>query len=35
VINKNGKPGGYGGLLWRKEARLQLERGLPFARSDS
>ena len=37
VINKNGKLGGYGGLLWRKEALLHLERtgrlapGLPFA----
>jgi AraC family transcriptional regulator of adaptative response/methylated-DNA-[protein]-cysteine methyltransferase len=30
VVNKNGKLGGYGGLLWRKEALLQLERGLPF-----
>lgn len=30
VINKNGKLGGYGGLLWRKEALLQLEQGLPF-----
>ena len=26
VINKNGKLGGYGGLLWRKEALLHLER---------
>jgi len=33
VINKNGRLGGYGGLLWRKEALLQLEQGLPFARS--
>jgi AraC family transcriptional regulator of adaptative response/methylated-DNA-[protein]-cysteine methyltransferase len=32
VVNKNGKLGGYGGLLWRKEALLQLERGLPFDR---
>jgi len=37
VINKNGKLGGYGGLLWRKEALLHLERtgrlspSLPFA----
>jgi AraC family transcriptional regulator of adaptative response/methylated-DNA-[protein]-cysteine methyltransferase len=27
VINKNGKLGGYGGQLWRKEALLTLERG--------
>ena len=26
VINKNGRLGGYGGLLWRKEALLHLER---------
>jgi AraC family transcriptional regulator of adaptative response/methylated-DNA-[protein]-cysteine methyltransferase len=26
VINKNGKLGGYGGALWRKEALLHLER---------
>ena len=26
VINKDGKLGGYGGLLWRKEALLHLER---------
>jgi AraC family transcriptional regulator, regulatory protein of adaptative response / methylated-DNA-[protein]-cysteine methyltransferase len=32
VVNKNGKLGGYGGLLWRKEALLHLERGLPFDR---
>ena len=25
VINKNGKPGGYGGELWRKKALLALE----------
>jgi AraC family transcriptional regulator of adaptative response/methylated-DNA-[protein]-cysteine methyltransferase len=37
VINKNGKLGGYGGLLWRKKALLHLERTgriastLPFA----
>ena len=37
VINKNGKLGGYGGLLWRKEALLHLERtgrlapGLPLS----
>ena len=31
VVNKNGKLGGYGGLLWRKEALLHLERGLPFS----
>jgi AraC family transcriptional regulator of adaptative response/methylated-DNA-[protein]-cysteine methyltransferase len=30
VVNKSGKLGGYGGGLWRKEALLQLERGLPF-----
>jgi len=30
VVNKNGKLGGYGGLLWRKEALLHLEQGLPF-----
>jgi AraC family transcriptional regulator of adaptative response/methylated-DNA-[protein]-cysteine methyltransferase len=30
VVNKSGKLGGYGGLLWRKEALLQLEQGLPF-----
>jgi AraC family transcriptional regulator of adaptative response/methylated-DNA-[protein]-cysteine methyltransferase len=35
VINKNGKLGGYGGLLWRKEALLQLEQGLPFARGEN
>jgi AraC family transcriptional regulator of adaptative response/methylated-DNA-[protein]-cysteine methyltransferase len=34
VINKSGKLGGYGGLLWRKQALLQLEQGLPFARSE-
>jgi AraC family transcriptional regulator, regulatory protein of adaptative response / methylated-DNA-[protein]-cysteine methyltransferase len=33
VVNKNGKLGGYGGLLWRKEALLHLERGLPFERT--
>jgi AraC family transcriptional regulator of adaptative response/methylated-DNA-[protein]-cysteine methyltransferase len=33
VINKSGKLGGYGGQLWRKEALLQLERGLPFNRA--
>ena len=27
VINKNGKLGGYGGGLWRKQALLDLERG--------
>ncbi len=27
VVNKNGKLGGYGGLLWRKQALLDLERG--------
>jgi len=26
VVNKNGKLGGYAGLLWRKDALLQLER---------
>ena len=26
VVNKNGKLGGYGGLLWRKQALLDLER---------
>ena len=26
VVNKNGKLGGYGGQLWRKQALLQLER---------
>jgi AraC family transcriptional regulator of adaptative response/methylated-DNA-[protein]-cysteine methyltransferase len=26
VVNKNGKLGGYGGLLWRKEFLLKLER---------
>lgn len=37
VINKSGKLGGYGGLLWRKEALLHLERtgrlaaSLPFS----
>jgi AraC family transcriptional regulator of adaptative response/methylated-DNA-[protein]-cysteine methyltransferase len=31
VVNKNGKLGGYGGLLWRKRALLQLEQGLPFS----
>ena len=25
-LNKNGKLGGYGGLLWRKQALLDLER---------
>ena len=30
VVNKDGKLGGYGGQLWRKETLLQLERGLPF-----
>jgi AraC family transcriptional regulator of adaptative response/methylated-DNA-[protein]-cysteine methyltransferase len=32
VINKNGRLGGYGGSLWRKEMLLQLEQGLPFVR---
>ncbi len=27
VVNKDGKLGGYGGLLWRKEFLLKLERG--------
>jgi O6-methylguanine-DNA--protein-cysteine methyltransferase len=27
VINKNGRLGGYGGQLWRKEKLLQLEDG--------
>jgi AraC family transcriptional regulator of adaptative response/methylated-DNA-[protein]-cysteine methyltransferase len=27
VINKNGKLGGYGGSLWRKDMLLRLERG--------
>jgi AraC family transcriptional regulator of adaptative response/methylated-DNA-[protein]-cysteine methyltransferase len=27
VVNKSGKLGGYGGLLWRKDALLTLERG--------
>jgi AraC family transcriptional regulator, regulatory protein of adaptative response / methylated-DNA-[protein]-cysteine methyltransferase len=27
VINKNGKLGGYGGGIWRKQALLELERG--------
>ena len=31
VINKDGKLGGYGGLLWRKEALLHLERTGQFA----
>jgi AraC family transcriptional regulator of adaptative response/methylated-DNA-[protein]-cysteine methyltransferase len=31
VINKSGKLGGYGGLLWRKEALLHLERTGRFA----
>jgi AraC family transcriptional regulator of adaptative response/methylated-DNA-[protein]-cysteine methyltransferase len=26
VVNKNGKLGGYGGLVWRKQALLDLER---------
>jgi AraC family transcriptional regulator, regulatory protein of adaptative response / methylated-DNA-[protein]-cysteine methyltransferase len=40
VINKSGKLGGYGGLLWRKEALLHLERtgrlapGLPLFGSE-
>lgn len=25
VVNKNGKPGGYGGGMWRKQALLELE----------
>jgi AraC family transcriptional regulator of adaptative response/methylated-DNA-[protein]-cysteine methyltransferase len=33
VINKDGKLGGYGGLLWRKEALLHLERTGRFAAS--
>jgi AraC family transcriptional regulator of adaptative response/methylated-DNA-[protein]-cysteine methyltransferase len=33
VINKSGKLGGYGGLLWRKEALLHLERTGQFAAS--
>jgi len=41
VINKSGKLGGYGGLLWRKEALLHLERtgrfaaGLPSSRQEN
>ena len=35
VVNKSGKLGGYCGLLWRKEALLHLEQGLPFARNDA
>ena len=41
VINKDGKLGGYGGLLWRKEALLHLERTgqfastLPFSRTET
>jgi AraC family transcriptional regulator of adaptative response/methylated-DNA-[protein]-cysteine methyltransferase len=31
VINKDGKLGGYGGLLWRKEALLHLERTGQFS----
>jgi AraC family transcriptional regulator, regulatory protein of adaptative response / methylated-DNA-[protein]-cysteine methyltransferase len=31
VVNKNGKLGGYGGLLWRKDALLHLERTGRFA----
>jgi AraC family transcriptional regulator, regulatory protein of adaptative response / methylated-DNA-[protein]-cysteine methyltransferase len=31
VINKDGKLGGYGGLLWRKAALLHLERTGQFA----
>jgi hypothetical protein len=27
VVNKNGKLGGYGGGLWRKQLLLDLERG--------
>jgi AraC family transcriptional regulator of adaptative response/methylated-DNA-[protein]-cysteine methyltransferase len=40
VINKDGKLGGYGGLLWRKEALLHLERTgqlastLPFSETE-
>jgi AraC family transcriptional regulator of adaptative response/methylated-DNA-[protein]-cysteine methyltransferase len=33
VINKDGKLGGYGGLLWRKEALLHLEHTGRFAAS--
>jgi AraC family transcriptional regulator of adaptative response/methylated-DNA-[protein]-cysteine methyltransferase len=39
VINKDGRLGGYGGLLWRKEALLHLERSgglsatLPFSQT--
>jgi AraC family transcriptional regulator of adaptative response/methylated-DNA-[protein]-cysteine methyltransferase len=33
VINKDGRLGGYGGLLWRKEALLHLERTGRFAPS--
>jgi len=29
VVNKNGKLGGYGGGLWRKQHLLELERGGP------
>ena len=41
VINKDGRLGGYGGLLWRKEALLHLERTgqlastLPFSETDA
>jgi hypothetical protein len=27
VVNKDGKLGGYGGGLWRKQALLELEQG--------
>ena len=30
VVNKNGKLGGYGGGLWRKQKLLNLERGTPI-----
>jgi AraC family transcriptional regulator of adaptative response/methylated-DNA-[protein]-cysteine methyltransferase len=35
VVNKDGKLGGYGGLLWRKEFLLNLERQAPAAPSQA
>jgi AraC family transcriptional regulator of adaptative response/methylated-DNA-[protein]-cysteine methyltransferase len=35
VVNKNGKLGGYGGGLWRKQALLDLERGVSTSLQDA
>jgi O-6-methylguanine DNA methyltransferase len=34
VVNKDGKLGGYGGGLWRKQFLLNLEQGNPATRAD-